>query len=75
MNFKMATDALLGRVTHGDLAKALGVSVASIRQARLRPSAAAHRGPPEGWEKAVAHLAEDRAKRYRDLAKTLRASK
>ena len=45
MNFKNATDRLFSRIDHRDLAKALGVSVASIRQARLRPDALAHRSP------------------------------
>jgi hypothetical protein len=45
MDFKEATDGLFGRVDHDALAKALGVSVASIRQARLRPEAGAHRSP------------------------------
>jgi hypothetical protein len=53
MNFKDATDALFERVTHEDLAGALGVSVPSIRQARLDGKALAFRQPPEGWEKAV----------------------
>ena len=35
MNFREATDGLFSRVSHEDLARALGVSVASIRQARL----------------------------------------
>ena len=69
MDFKKATDALFEPVGHADLARALGVSVALIRQARLNAEAAAHRSPPEGWEKAVADLAEKRAAHYRRLIK------
>ncbi len=61
MDFKKATDVLFDHIGHADLAKALGVSVPLIRQARLDSAAVAHRSPPEGWEKAVARLAKDRA--------------
>jgi hypothetical protein len=54
-------------VDHAALAKALGVSVASIRQARLDPKAIAHRAPPLGWENAVAGLARQRIARYEQL--------
>lgn len=72
MNFKDATDALFERVTHEELATELGVSVPSIRQARLEPKALAYRQPPEGWEKAVASLAESRVKHYQALARRLK---
>jgi hypothetical protein len=72
MNFKEATDALFERVTHEALAEQLGVSVASIRQARLDPSAAAFRQPPEGWEGAVMTLAMGRERHYRQLAKKIK---
>ena len=72
MNFKEATDALFERVSHEDLATELGVSVPSIRQARLDPKAAAHRQPPEGWGKAVASLAESRVRHYKELVRKLR---
>jgi hypothetical protein len=72
MDFKKATDALFEPVGHADLAKALGVSVALIRQARLNSEAAAHRSAPEGWEKAVADLAEKWAAHYRNLLEIVR---
>ena len=72
MNFKEATDALFERVTHEDLAGALGVSVPSIRQARLDGKALAFRQPPEGWEKAVATLAESRVRHYQGLVRKLK---
>lgn len=58
-----------------DLARALGISVASIRQARLNTAAAAHRAPPDGWEKAVADLAKKRAEHYRKLVGKVRENK
>ncbi len=72
MDFRKATDALFDRVDHADLAKALGVSIPLVRQARLDRTAVAHRSPPEGWEKAVMRLAEDRAGRLSLLAERLK---
>jgi hypothetical protein len=72
MNFKEATDGLFDRVSHEELAQALGVSVASVRQARLRPDANAHREPPQHWESAVVRLAEKRLKHFRQLLDRLR---
>lgn len=74
MNFKEATDALFKRVSHDELAGALGVSVASVRQARLDPDAKAHRAPPQDWEKATVKLAADRIREYRRLISTLEAT-
>lgn len=67
MNFREATDSLFDRVDHEQLASRLGVSVASIRQARLRPDAGAHRAPPEHWRTTVLRLAEERVHHYSDL--------
>jgi len=67
MTFNKATDALFDRVTHEDLAKELGASVPSIRQARLGDEAHGHRTPPEGWERAVRVLAEGRIKHFQRL--------
>ena len=72
MNFKEATDDLFARVDHDSLAKAMGVSVPSVRQARLSPTAKAHREPPEGWEYAVIRLAEQQMMRHRRLIDQLR---
>ena len=75
MNFKDATDALFERVTHEDLAGALGVSVPSIRQARLDGKSLAFRQPPEGWERAVLSLAEAQLRRYSRLIGELEKAK
>jgi hypothetical protein len=72
MDFRKATDELFNGISHSELAKELGVSIPSIRQARLRSDAAAHRTPPDGWENAVKKLAEDRIKHYQRLADRLR---
>jgi len=74
MHFKTATDRLFSRVDHKDLAKALGVSVASIRQARLRPDALAHRSPPPEWENALVRLAEERVRHFRELIDEIRGT-
>jgi hypothetical protein len=74
MEFRKATDELFDRVDHEALAKRLGVSVASIRQARLRPEAGAHRSPPGNWEAAVIRLAEERVRHYRELIDEVRQS-
>jgi hypothetical protein len=72
MNFKEATDKLFARVDHATLARVLGVSVATVRQARLSASANAYRVAPEGWERAVVCLAEKHASDFRGLAQKLR---
>jgi hypothetical protein len=71
MDFNKATNALFDRVTHEDLAKELGASVPSIRQARLADDSHAHRTPPEGWERAVRALAEGRIKHFQRLLASL----
>jgi hypothetical protein len=72
MDFREATENLCAGVSHEDLAKTLGVSVATVRQARLRQDAKAHRNPPVDWRDAVIKLAESRARRYARLAENLR---
>ena len=67
MDFRNATDSLFERITHAELADSLGVSVASIRQARLSAGTNAHRSPPLNWEYAVIRLAERQILRHRQL--------
>jgi hypothetical protein len=71
MDFREATENLCAGVSHQELAKALGVSVATVRQARLRPDARAHRSPPDRWKEAVISLAEKRLSKYRQLLESL----
>jgi DNA-binding GntR family transcriptional regulator len=72
MNFRAATDGLCEKLDHSDLAEALGVSVQTIRQARLQNENGAHRTPPSDWEGAVIRLAEKRVWHYRRLIERLR---
>lgn len=73
MNFKEATDGLFDRVSHEELAEALAVSVASIRQARLPETARAYRRPPTSWEDKIIRMAERRIMHYRQLIERVRA--
>lgn len=72
-NFRDATDELFNGVSDIELADALGCSVASVRQARLREGALARRAPPKGWEAAVAKLADQKALRLTKLSTRLKA--
>jgi hypothetical protein len=72
MNFRKMTDDLFATVSHTELAQAVGVSVATIRQARLDREAKSHRSPPPGWEQAVLKLAEAQARHFERLAERLR---
>jgi hypothetical protein len=73
MNFREATESLCAGVSHEELAKALGVSIATIRQARLREGANARRAPPVSWRQAVVRLAECRIIEYERLISALAA--
>ena len=71
MEFREAIDRLGERVTHEQAARALGVSVASVRQYRLPPEANAHRSAPGGWSKVLARLARTRIRELTALADEL----
>ena len=72
MNFREATDDLCAKVDHHALADALGVSVQTVRQARLEGDHEGRRTPPREWEHAVIRLAEKRVWHYRKLIERLR---
>src|SRR3954451_14198617 len=74
MDFRQATDGLCAKVDHDDVARALGVSLQTIRQARLQRGSNAHRSPPAGWRDAVIRLAEEKVAHYRRLIEKLEAS-
>lgn len=74
MTIRDAIDELGTRVTHEEIARALGVSVASVRQYRLSSDAQAHRSPPAGWQKVLARLARQRGKELKALADRLEQS-
>jgi transposase len=69
--FRMVTDDLFWGVSQDEAAKAMGCSVATIRQARRDPGNAAYRKPPAGWEKAARKLAEAQAAHFTKLAAKL----
>jgi len=71
MDFRKATDELLAGISHEELAKALEVSVATVRQARLDVGARAHRRPPDGWQRVVSRLASKRMARLERLVGAL----
>ena len=73
--FKKATDELLWTFSHSELAAALGVSIATVRQARLDQGARAHRKAPEEWESVVARLAKERGTRLLRLSEALKGGK
>jgi hypothetical protein len=72
MKFREAVDSLCSALTHEDVANALGVSVQSIRQARMQEDSKSFREPPKNWERALIRLAESRMSYYRRLVKKLR---
>jgi hypothetical protein len=71
MDFKTATDRVAGCISHAKIAEAAGVSVQTIRQARLDPSAAGHRPPPAGWREVLARLTRERAQQLVNFAESL----
>jgi hypothetical protein len=71
MNFKQATDALLEPITLDHLAKEMGISVQSLRQARASEESTAYRSPPPDWQKAVVRLTEVRIRKLQRLLNQL----
>ena len=72
MNFREAVDTLCAPISHDDVAEALGVSVQTVRQARMKEDSSAFRAPPKHWKDAVIRLAERRVVHYRQLIDQLR---
>lgn len=62
MDFKTATDRVAGCITHVEIAKAAGVSIQTIRQARMDPGSPSYRHPPAGWQAVLARLARGRSR-------------
>jgi hypothetical protein len=71
MDFTAATDRLTACPSHNDVAREAGVSVQTIRQARLAPDHPNNRPPPGNWEPVVAKLARARAAELVELAEEL----
>jgi hypothetical protein len=72
MDFKTATDRLTACISHAEIADAAGVSVQSIRQARLDQNNPNHRPPPDAWENAVIRLAKEKRRELKELIEQLR---
>ena len=73
MDFRKASSkAAAARITLADIAKACKAGPQALRRSRMDPEAVNYRTPPEGWEKALAKLAEKRAKELQKLATKLR---
>lgn len=60
MDFRTAANILGRQITTADMAKAVGMSNHSVRQARLIQGAAGYRTPPKEWETALVRLARER---------------
>jgi hypothetical protein len=71
MDFKTATDRVGGCITHGEIAEAAGVSIQTIRQARMDPESTSYRKPPPGWQGSLARLARQRSEELAALADEL----
>lgn len=75
MNFRKASSKATGAsITLADIAHATGVAPQTLRRARMDPESPNYRPPPDGWEKALARLADRRAKELQTLAGALRKS-
>jgi hypothetical protein len=68
MDFKTATDRVGGCITHAEIAEAAGVSIQTIRQARMDPNSTSYRNPPTGWQAVLARLARARSKELQAFA-------
>jgi hypothetical protein len=71
MDFKTATDRVAGCISHAEIAEATGVSVQTIRQARLNSSAPGHRPPPANWQEVLISLLNRRADELQTFARQL----
>jgi hypothetical protein len=75
MNFREVLDRLCANLGHNEVAKALGISVQAIRQARMRPESSGFRAPPKDWENVAIRLAEERVWQYRKLIEQIRGDR
>lgn len=73
MDFREAIDTLCTPTSHSDVAQALGVSLQTVRQARMKEDSSAFRAPPKDWNHTIIRLAEKRIMHYRKLIDRLRA--
>lgn len=69
MDFRAATESL--GLTAAEIADEIGVSVWSVRQARLDPASPNYRPPRPGWQKALSGIAKRQSERFSQLAEEL----
>jgi hypothetical protein len=74
MDFKAATDILGDCVTHEQIAKLCGVSVQSIRQARIHHDSPSYRSPPATWPGVITQLAYERRRELKRLIEAVEAA-
>ena len=72
MDFRETVDVLCDPLDHKKVADALGVSVQTVRQARLAEQSRAFRAPPKHWKDTIIRLAERRIMHYRQLIERVR---
>lgn len=71
MDFKTATDRVAGCITHAAIAEAAGVSIQTIRQARMDLNSPSYRQPPVHWREVLCRLARERAAELQAFASQL----
>lgn len=74
MDFKTATDQVAGCISHAEIAEAAGVSIQTVRQARMDPRSSSYRHPPVRWKAVLADLARRRAHDLESFADSLESS-
>lgn len=74
MDFKTATDRVAGCISHAEIAEAAGVSIQTIRQARMDPHSSSYRNPPADWKSVLAELARKRSDELVGFAEELKKS-
>ena len=76
MKFQEASDRAIGAcITLADIAEAAGTAPQTLRRARIDPGSSNYRRPPDGWERAIARLARERAAELRKLAEQLEVAR
>lgn len=73
MDFRAAVEKLNETTTREEIAKDIGVSFHSVRQALLPQESQSHRAAPPGWRPVLARLARERAQALLELADRLDA--
>jgi hypothetical protein len=70
-DFRAVMAELGAKIGADEMAAELGVSLQTIKQARMEADSAGRRPAPEGWEKAARKLAQRQAAYFQRLAEKL----